>query len=899
MTPRPDDISPRMPRVLAALVALTTPAANREAVLGDLEEHYRRALADPERAETARRVMWREAMTTAALMLLGRATHRGSSAPNTPHPPAPRGDRHMSILVADARHALRMLARRPAFTAIAIFTLALGIGATTAIFSVVKPLLFQAPPYPGADRIVMVWKWHGDAGKGNIGFGTFDDLTTASHTIETAAAMGDWRPTLTGNAEPERLAGQRVSPTFFRVLGVHPAIGRDFTALDDVRGSARVAILSHDLWTRRFNRDSSIVGRTITMDGDPVTVLGVMPASFENLVAPDAELWTTLRYTVGLEWACRSCQHLRMIARLKPNVGVPTAAAELTSILRGLARQYPGDYKDIALYVPTLQQDVAQAIKPVLITLLGAVVLVLLIACANVSNLLIARGIQRRSEFALRTALGAGRARLVRQVLTESLVLAGGGGVVGIVLAVLGTKLLVALAPASLPRTSSIGIDAGVLAFSCGITMITGILFGLAPAITALRPQLYDDIRRSSRTVGSGSRFTRSALVVSEVALALILMVGSGLLLRSSAMILGIAPGFDATNLLTMQVQAAGTRMRSDTAVRQFFDEAVARTREIPGVHSAALVSQLPLSSDFDGYGVHRQTAAAAGTSIDRSAFRFAVTPGYFETMKIPLVRGRLFGDADRPGALPVAVLSASFAKALFPDREPLGERIRIGDTASGPWYEIIGIVGDVRHVSIDAEQLNGVYTTMSQWKYSDDVMSLVVRASVPAGTLAPAVRKTIWSIDKDQAITRVQTMTDMLTLAQSERRFTLLLFELFGGVAILLAAAGIYGVLAGTVTERLREIGVRAALGATRSHLLMLVLRQGVAMSLLGVAAGVVASLALSGVLGSMLYRVSRADPVTYAAVSAAVLALATVTCLVPAWRAAKVDPMDTLRAE
>ena len=488
---------------------------------------------------------------------------------------------------------------------------------------------------------------------------------------------------------------------------------------------------------------------------------------------------------------------------------------------------------------------------------------------------------------------------MIRQLLTESLALATLGGLLGVGIAVLGVRVLVALSPPGLPRMDAIRVSGSALLFALVVTTLVGLVFGLVPALHAARADLHHGIKQGTRRTAGSSRFTRAALVVSEVALALMLLVGSGLLLRSMERLLAVSPGFEPTHLLTMQVQAGGKRLSNDTLVRAFFDRVLETVSAQPGVASVALTSQLPLSGDFDGYGVHSQSHPRANPEEDPSAFRYAVSASYLATMQIPLVRGRFFTPADRESQPAVALVNESFAKRVWPNENPIGQRVRVGAADTGPWREIIGIVGDVRQVSLSAARADAIYLPESQWPYADNAMSLVVRARGEAASLTPGIRRAIWSVDKDQPIVRIATMEQLVEATGAERRFTLVLFEAFAAVALLLAAAGIYGVLAGGVSERLREIGVRAALGATRRDILVMVVRQGLSLTAIGVGVGLAASFAASQALAGMLFGVSRTDPLTYAGVTVMLVAVAFVACWIPARRATHVDPVVTLHAE
>ncbi|HEU5218178.1 MAG TPA: ABC transporter permease [Gemmatimonadales bacterium] len=806
----------------------------------------------------------------------------------------------VSTTLGDLRYAARRLRKNPGFTAVSVTTLALGIGASTAIFSAVNPILFEALPYPDAARITMVSDAGPDGTPMDVTFGTYLELAGRSQSFEATAAFKAWQPTMIGDAEPVRLTGQRVGAGFFRALGVSPGIGRDFQPLDDVANGPSVAMLSDGLWRRRFAADPGIIGRGITLDDRTYIVIGVMPSGFENVLAPAAELWAPLQYRTVLvpesrEWG----HHLRMVARLRPGTSLDQASRELDAIANNPVPQFPRvAWASLAngLITTSLQADVTRGIRPALLAVLGAVLLVLAIACVNVTNLLLGRGAQRRGEFAMRAAIGAGRSRLVRQMLTESVLLALIGGVLGMIVAQVGVRALVALSPPGLPRVGAIRLDGGVLGFGIIITTLIGVLVGVIPAIQASREDLQIGLQHSSRRTAGGHRGTRGVLVVAEVALALMLLVGAGLLLRSIGRALAVPVGFDASHLLTMQVQESGRRYASDSARYRFYLEALEAVRQVPGVRSAGFTAQLPLSGDLDMYGVHFERELDPAN--DGPALRYAVTPGYFETMGIPLRRGRLLDGHDEAGAPRAAVINETFAAQAFPGQDPIGQRFRFGPT-DGEWFSIVGIVGDVKQATLELGQANALYITPAQWHWADNLMSLVVRGSGDVTRLTPAIRRAIWSVDKDQPIVRVATMDDLVGRALADRRFALILFEAFGIAALSLAATGLYGVLSGSVTERMREIGVRSALGATRGEIVGLVARQGMTLAVIGAAIGALGAAAATQAIASLLFGVSRLDPVTWAGVTVLLLAVSAIACWVPAWRAARIDPVITLRSE
>ena len=807
-------------------------------------------------------------------------------------------------LVQDLRYGANNMLRTPGFTAITVLTLALGIGATTAIFSAVNPILFESLPYPHAERIMVISEFAPEGSRSRVAFHTYRELAERNRFFESIAVTKIWLPTLATAAEPERFDGQFVSAGYFRVLGVPPFLGRDFEPSDDRFRGPHVVILSDALWRRRFGGDTTIIGRQVTLDDNSYTVIGVMPSGFENVLVPSAELWTTLQYDPGhiadvhtREWG----NHLRMAGRLKLGASIDQARRELQAIAGDPVPQFPRPAwatHEQGFIANSLQDDLTRGVKPALLALLGAVLLVLVIACVNVTNLLLARSVRRRGEFALRTALGAGRSRLIRQLLTESLFLASLGGMVGMLIAQLGVRALMALSPAELPRVGAIAVDGPVFAFGFGVTTLIGLAVGLIPAFRASRNEPHWALQESSQRTVGGHRRTRSALVVVEVALALVLLVSSGLLLRSLQHLFAVAPGFDASHLLTMQVQTYGRRYDDDATCNRFFAQALEAVRNVPGVSAAAFTSQLPLSGDADVYGVEFENASNAKDV--EPAFRYGVAPGYFETMGIPLRRGRLFNAQDGFG-LPVrpVLINESLAKRRYPGQDPIGQRIRFGGSPNRPWDIIVGVVGDVKQTSLAVSQSDAVYVTTAQWLWADGTQWVVVRTRGDAVALAPAIRNAIWSIDKDQPVVRATTMESMLAASAAERRFALTLFETFALVALILAAAGIYGVLSGSVAERTREIGVRLALGASRESILTLVIHQGMLLAGIGVAIGLAGAGAASQAIAAMLFDISRFDPVTYLGVIVLLAGVAVIACGVPAWRAMKVDPIVALRYE
>jgi putative ABC transport system permease protein len=805
-------------------------------------------------------------------------------------------------LLQDVRYGIRNMWRTPGFTAVAVLTLALGVGATTAIFSAVNPILFEPLPYPDAGRITMIIEMASNGSRTAGTYGMYRELVQRNRSFDSIALLKSWQPTVTGEEQPERIEGQRVSAPYFRVLGVSPILGRDFEESADRLNGPNVVILSSKLWRRRFASDRAIIGRQIKLEesrgfakDDLYTVIGVMPGGFENVLAPAAELWAPLQYDMsqGRAWG----HHLRTAGRLRPGVGIDQAGREISAIGQAvLKEQHPETYDPHTQFaVTSLQADLTRGVKPALLAILGGVILVLVIACVNVTNLLLARGVHRRGEFAVRAALGAGRGRLIRQLLAESLLLAMLGGAAGMFVAMLGVRALVTLSPPELPRAGAIVINSNVFAFGFAVTTLIGLAFGLIPALHAARSDPHGSLQQGSRQTTGGHRRIRSALVTAEVALALVLLVSSGLLLRSLEKLFAVPVGFDSAGLLTMQIQTAGRSFWDNGRAHRFFAQAVEAVRNVPGVTEAALTSQLPLSGDQDEYGAHFEaTATQAADTYD--VFRYGVSPGYLETMHIPLRSGRLLNEHDNSDAPLVALISESLAKARFHGSDPIGQRVSIGSAGQ---YTIVGVVGDVKQMSLALSQSEAVYTTTTQWRWADNTMSLVVRARGNTAALASAIRQAVWSVDKDQPVVRVATMENLLTASAAERSFALILFEAFGLAALVLAAAGIYGVLSGSVAERTREIGLRSALGASRRSILTLVVRQGMTLTGLGIAIGLAGAAAASQTIAAMLFGVSRLDPVTYLGVIALLAGVSAIACCVPAWRAVQVDPASTLRSE
>jgi putative ABC transport system permease protein len=805
----------------------------------------------------------------------------------------------------DLRYALRSLRRSPVFTFTAVATLAVGIGATTAVFSAASPILLEPLPFPEAHRLVTVDDWNAEGVPMAATLGTYDELRARAHSFDALAAADQWQPSLTGSGTPERIDGQRVTAGYFELFGAVPIAGRGLTAADDQRGAPDVVILSESLAERRFGGARAIVGRSVDLNGDPYLVIGVMPHAFKNVLAAAAEIWSPLRERATADFNTREWgHHYQLVGRLASSTTVDGAAREIRAVGRAPTPDFPRPpWADLAqgLLVRPLQEAVTGNARPALLAIIGSVSLLLLIASVNVANLLLGRSSQRRVEFAMRMALGAGRRRILRQVLTESVAIAVLGGTLGLGVAQLGIRALIAVSPPGLPRVDAIRLDARVFGFAAALTTLIGLLVGLVPALGALRAGVTERLQRGSLRTTTARGDARSALVVAEMALALMLLASAGQLFRSVRRLMSVPPGFDPSHVVTMQVVEAGHAFDSDAARLQFFDQALEAVRRLPGVTSAAFTSQLPLSGDVDGYGYAVQSLPDAKAGENGSALRYAVTPDYFAAMRIPLVRGRLLDATDRPGAPEAVVINEALAKRLFGAGNPIGERLRFGPEVKSdrPWAEVVGVVGDVRHYSLAVRAPDAFYVSNGQWVWTDNVETLVVRAAGRASALVPSLQRAIWSVNANVPILRVQTMDGYITSSAGNRRFVLLASETAAVAALLLAAVGLYGVISGSVTDRTREIGIRAALGATPGEVMGEVVRGALTLALVGAAIGLVVAFASTRLTASMLFRVTPLDPVTYGGVIGLMVAVALLAAWAPARRAAGVDPTIALRAE
>jgi putative ABC transport system permease protein len=804
----------------------------------------------------------------------------------------------------DLGFGLRMMRRNPGFTFVAVVALALGVGANTAIFSVVNTVLLRPLPFKDPSRLVVLWEDNTKQGfpRNSVSPANFADYRDQNQVFQGMAAFTPRSFNLTGEGEPERIDGLRVSANLLTLLGVTPQLGRPFTGEEDRPGAARAVILGDRLWRRRFGSDPSVVGKTVTLDGNGYTVVGVMPPGFQFRGAfPDAKDDLLVPLVFGpKEAASRGNHYLEAVARLKDGVTLEQARAEMTTIAERLQRQYPAYDSGIGAAVVPLHEQLVGDIRPALLVLMGSVVLVLLIACANVANLLLARAASRQREIATRVAIGASRTRLVRQFLAESLLLAAVGGVFGLLLSVWVMRAIKAFMPEDVSQVKSVTLDARVLGFTALLSLMTGLVFGLAPALQASNLNLNETLKEGGRDSASGNRGrrVRAALVVAEIAVSFVLLVGAGLLVNSFVRLRNVDPGFDYENLLTMRVELPPQRYQDRPRRSAFYTELLRRVEALPGVKSAAVTSPLPLIYDGDSMGVAIEGRPAPPPGQEPDIVTRVVSPHYFRAMGIRLLRGRELGDQDGPNSQPAAVISETMARRYWPGEDPIGKRVAPGSAREhGEWISVVGVAGDVRQSELGSEPKPQMYLPYEQ---SDEFVprDLVVKTEGEPLALAPAVRGEVWGIDRHQPVSNVAAMQDLVSESLARQRFSVLLLGAFAGVALVLAAVGIYGVMSYSVAQRTHEIGVRMALGARPRDVLGLAVGQGLKLVLAGVVIGVASALAMTRVMASLLFQVSPADPATYAAISLTLAGVATAACLVPARRAAKVDPLIALRS-
>jgi putative ABC transport system permease protein len=807
----------------------------------------------------------------------------------------------VTALLQDLRYAARTLSKSPGFTFVAVLTLALGIGANTAIFSVVHAVLLRRLPYPEPDRLVVMRERHIHHCCMGVAWPTFLDWRGQARSFQDMAGFRTNHVMLSGLGEPEMLRSAQISAPFLPLLGVRTALGRNFDAADDKPGAPPVALLSHGVWKRRFGGDPSVVGRTVDLDATPYTIVGVLPASFAFF--PDAvDVYTP----VGLMGSLKSWQErgnhsgMRVLGRLAPGASFEGARREMETIMLGLEKEYPKSNSGQRAMVAFLDDALFHDFRAALWILLAAVGVVLLIACANVAHLLLARASARRREFAIRTAIGAGRARIVRQLLTESLLLSAIGGALGVVLAAWALGPLLRLSPPEIPRLADTTIDPAVLFFTLAASTLTGLVFGLVPAAQASRTDPQTTLRESgnSATGGLERQRLRSALFVSEVALAFVLAVASGLLLRSLRRVEGVSPGLETDGVLALDVYLPEAKYKTDEEQRRFHERALEEIRRLPGVENASASMCTPVVGQCWGsvYLVSDRPVPSQSELPD-SAFNM-VESSYFQTMRVPLKEGRFFDATDTPTSPPVVVINERMARKWWPTESPLGKRIKQGFPQDDvPFREIVGVVGDVPQSGLDEEIRTEVFLPMAQDPAA--ALTLLVRTNRPPMSMAKAVIAAVHALDKDQAVTAVQPMTQYIAESLARRRFNTLLLGAFGALALLLASVGIYGVVSYGVAQRRREIGIRTALGANPGDVLRLVFRQALRLAAIGLVLGAVAAAGLTRFLSSLLFGVGPTDPLTFGVVAFVVTGVVALACARPARRAMSVDPATVLRSE
>ena len=814
----------------------------------------------------------------------------------------------METILQDIRFGLRMLVKSPSLSIVATIALALGIGANTAIFSVVNAVLLRPLPFPNSESLVALFETDAQLGgiRGSHSYPNFFDLRTQSTVFERVAAYHGADFVMTGRGEPVRLEGAVVTADLFPLLGVQPMLGRTFLPDEDKPSSTgRVALLSQQLFQKRFNGDSSILNQPITLDGISFTVVGVMPPAFEFPIQNEpVELWTTIAGDASGKspvTAQRGAHFLRAIGRLKPNVSPEQAQGEITTIAARLEQQYPNTNTHKSLRLESALLALVGDIRPMLLILLGAVACVLLIACANVANLLLARATGRHKEMAIRAALGASRVRVIRQLLTESIILSLVGGAVGLLLAVWWSDLLVALGKEDIPRAVHVGLDWRVLGFTFGVSVLTGLIFGMFPAVHSSKTELVESLKEGGRGTSDGGRRNRmrNVLAAGELAIAVVLLVGAGLLIKSLWRLQNVNSGLQPEGVLTFNVGLPDARYDAAKQAK-FFSELKTRIESSPGVQSASSIVPLPLSGDR--FGISFQIEGREVSPKDEpSADMFFTGVGYFRTMGIPITRGRDFDQRDQHGSPPVVIITEEFARQYFPNEDPIGRRMHPGistfEDEDDTFREIVGVVGDIRNRSLNTEPKPAYYLPQSQVPWSQTVM--VVKTANDPHSLISAMTKEVAAMDPDLPLFGVKTMPEYLSASVATPRFSTTLLSVFAGVALVLTMVGLYGVMSYSVVQRTNEIGIRLALGAQSRDVLLMIVKQGSLLILVGLGVGLVGAYALTRLMASLLFGVTAKDPFTFAAVAVVLGVVALLACYIPAWRATKVDPLEALRYE
>ncbi len=811
----------------------------------------------------------------------------------------------MERLWQDARYGFRMTLKNPGFTVVAVLTLAIGIGANTAIFSVVNGILLKPLPYKEPDRLVRVFEQYPQYPKFPMSPANFLDYRERNNVFDGLAVYTRQDLELSLGDKPELLPCLLISSGYFELLGYQPELGRPFLREEELPGKEKVAMLSHALWQRSFASDPEIVGKTITLSGNPYVVVGVMPAGFQHVggtyrsLSHGETVAVWVPFILNPQQAQRGSHYLNVVARLKPGISQQQAETEMNLIAAGLEQQYPDSNKDWRIMVKGLREEIVGGARPALFVLLGAVCFVLLIACTNVANLMLARATAREREMAVRTALGAGRFRLVRQMLTESFLIATLGGLLGLLLAMWMIDLLLTLSSETLPRAHMIGVDSRILMFAVGLTFLTGLLFGLVPAFQGSKVNINELLKEGGRGTFGGprQRRLRSLLVITEVSLAFVLLIGAGLLMQSFLNLERVEPGFNPQNVLTMSIPLPRARYEKGDKRVEFYQSLIDRVKALPAVRSAAITSDLP----WDGYDENTSFTVEGKVSDPENGpharYHF-VSPEYFQTIGVPLVAGRFLTGSDKADAPSVILINESMANRYWPGENAVGKRITFNDNPKEEdWLTVAGVVGDVKDTPGAASAEPAFYWPHAQAPYSE--MILALRTDTSPLSLVEAVRREVLALDKDLPIADVRTLDDIAAASVSRPRFTLMLVGFFALVAMLLAAIGIYGVISYSVSRRTHEIGIRMALGAKTSDVLKMVVGQAITLVSFGVGAGVAASIALTRLMGSLLFGVSATDPLMFIGISILMGCVSLLASYIPARRAAAVDPMEALRYE
>ena len=812
----------------------------------------------------------------------------------------------MEIFSRDLRYAVRLLIKSPGFTAVALLSIALGIGANTTVFSVINAVLLKSLPYKDANTLVLLW---GDSrgepslrNHSQVSATDVADFRKQADVFEEVATYSGWNAIMSGNAEAERVPAIQVGDGFFKIMKGKPLLGRVFTPEEQVDGKDFVIVLSYGLWQRRFGGDPNIVGKTVSLSGRPYNIVGVMDSDFhplpESLVLPAGQFYRPV--AEAYDDSARDERHLRAIARLKPGVTVEQARTEASVIAGRLEQEHPLTNKGQGAFVVSLTDEIVGGIRPTLLMVFGAVIFVLLVACANVANLLLARASVRYKEITIRSAIGAARSQLVRQLLTESLLLSLGGGALGLLLAVWGTSLVSSAGSKINPMFRDIHLDTRVLLFTFGISVLTGLIFGLAPAFQVSKPNLVESLKESGR--GSGGSATRnrlrSVLVVSEIAMTLVLLVCAGLLIRTVMRLRSVDTGFNSQNILAMNIGLPSIKYPKPENQIAFFKQVTERIAALPGVKAAGTTSVLPLSDNFDGRGLLVEDhPRPRGEEI--SVDLYVATPGYLKAMEIPLLKGRSITDQDVTDSQNIALINQTMAAQLWANQDPLGKRIRFpgSEKRPQPWRTIVGIVSDVSQYALDKKPPMQIYIPHSQFPTSFN--TIVVKTTTDPAALTNTVRREIVAVDQEQAVSNVTTLQQLMGESISVRRFFMLLLLVFAALALVLAAVGIYGVMSYVASQRTHEIGIRMALGAQAKDVLKLIIGNGMVLALIGVATGLAGAFALTRLLSGLLFGVAATDSLTFASVSVGLIAVALIACYIPARRATKVDPLVALRYE